>query len=323
MNAVILAGGFGTRLKGLTENLPKTMLSVANSPLIDYAVSHLWDIGIKDFVFTLNYRPEDIIEWCIGYNGATCRFSLESEPLGTLGGVKAVEDFLHDVFIVISGDVVENINLSAMLNKHLNSGSEMTMAVAEVADISGFGAVEIDPWGRVISFKEKQGSGVGGLVNTGVYIVNKSVLKLVPKDAKLDFALDLLPVLASSGQLASFVHDGYWQDAGTLERFYNVNFDMLGGGFNKKAPNKFRVINREYNDSLVGSGSVVEGQIDGCIIGSGAYIDKNASLVDCIVMPNSRANGKHFSSIINKGSVLGIAGAGENGQSAEYRVFGV
>jgi len=318
MNAVILAGGFGSRLKGLTENLPKPMLSVANAPMIDYAVSHLWDFKIRDFVFTLNYKPEDIIEWCIGYHGATCRFSLESEPLGTLGGVKAVEDFLHDIFIVVSGDVIENINFDAMLNKHLNSGADITMAVAEVDDVFGFGVPQIDAWGKVIDFKEKQGvKGLAGLVNTGVYMINKSVLARIPKDVKLDFAVDLLPVLAADGKLHSYTHDGYWQDAGTLERYYNVNFNLMGGGFYFKAPNKFRVLNREMGGNLVASTAFVEGQIEGCIVGDGAYVESGAVLTDCIVLPKVRASSKHFNAIVGRGSVLGVQREGYIKHGAE------
>jgi len=336
MNAVILAGGFGSRLSPLTDNLSKPMLQVANVPMIDYAVSHLWSIGIRDYIFTLNYRPEDIIEWCIGYRGAVSRFSLESEPLGTLGGVKAVEEFLQDVFIVASGDVIENINLDAMLHKHFASNADITMAVSEAADVSRFGVPELDAWGRVIGFIEKPLARQSGFVNTGIYIVNKCVLADVPQDIKLDFAKDLFPTLAAKGTLYAYTHDGYWQDAGTLASYYHVNFDLLKGGFFNPAPNRFRTQSRltatseafdlmsnsvAQSDSLIAAAAAVHGEVSRSIVGHESFVAAHACITDCILLPGARVAAHHHGAIIGKGFTLPVKTSYDTQPSQMHQPF--
>ena len=342
MNAVILAGGFGSRLSPITDNLAKPMLSVANAPMIDYSVSHLFNSGVKDFVFTLNYKPQDIIEWCIGYKGVTSRFSLESEPLGTLGGVKAVEDYLHDVFIVCSGDCIADVDFKSMINTHLNSNASVTMAVAHASDASCFGVPTIDDTGRITGFVEKpQTRGNGCLVNTGIYIINKSILSIVPKYTKIDFANDLFPTLAFKGELQAFVHDGYWQDAGTLDRYYSANFDIKNSNLIKPAPNMHRIqctthsaqctidddnlgldAEQQKNsppkegwqaqpdgvgkNSLIATTAQINGNIQNCIIGDKAYVENSANLTNCIVLKGAKAVGTQNGTIIGKGYNLAV-----------------
>ena len=309
MNAVILAGGFGSRLSPVTDLLPKPMVSVGLKPMIDYTVSHLWEVGVRDFIFTLSYKPADIIDWCVGYNGATCRFSLESTPLGTLGGVKAVEPFLKEHFIVISGDVIENIDISAMLNKHLSSGALVTMAVKEVEDGSKFGMCEIDGFGHITGFVEKPQDGRGGYANAGVYIVDKSVMSLVPLDVKLDFSKDLFGVLVERGQLSAFIHDGYWRDCGTLQAYYETNFEMLKGGFYKSAPNHHSHKRQGFRtggegQSLISTTANVEGDVFNSIVEPGSFVAKSATLTNCIVLENTYVIGSYENAIIGKTFML-------------------
>ena len=311
MNAVILAGGLGARLNPLTDLLPKPMLSVANMPMIDYTISHLWDIGVKDFVFTLNYRPEHIIDWAIGYHGAVCRFSLEHIPLGTAGGVKAVEPLLNDVFFVLSGDIIQNINLNAMLHKHLNSKAEITMAVVESAHAQHFGVCQIDGWGSVTGFKEKPMGISHGLVNTGVYIINKSVIASLPPNTKLDFAKDVLPALVQKQTLSAFIHEGYWRDVGTLQSYYHTNFELQGNGFFPPAPNRNRSrrlshqTTQPYN-SLIASTATVEGLAMHSIVGANARVHKGAEIENCIVLEGAHVLGRHTHSIIGANFVQKI-----------------
>jgi len=310
MNAVILAGGFGTRLQPLTDVTCKPMLSVCNMPMIDYTVSHLWDSGIKDFVFTLGYKPEQVIDWCIGYTGAVCRFSLEHIPLGSLGGVKAVEAFLKEHFFVFSGDIIEDINLYALMHKHITSGSKITMAVVEVEDSRQYGVVEVDGWGKVISFTEKPPFGGRGLVNAGIYVVDKSILNIVPKDVKMDFAKDLLPVLVTRGELSAYIHDGYWQDLGTINNYFTTNFDVKNGVFFKPAPNSNRdkrlgIRDKELGNLIAAKASVL-GEARNSIIAPNADIAHGARVENCIVLDGAFVRGSHYNSIIGSSFVLPV-----------------
>ncbi|MCL2848275.1 MAG: sugar phosphate nucleotidyltransferase [Firmicutes bacterium] len=311
MNAVILAGGFGTRLQPLTDTACKPMLSVGNMPMIDYTISHLWEAGVRDFVFTLGYKPEQVIDWCIGYTGAQCRFSVEHTPLGSLGGVKAVEPFLKEHFFVISGDIIEDINLYALAHKHITSGAKITMAVVEVEDSSQYGVVEMDGWGKVTGFIEKPIFGGKGLVNTGVYVVDKNVLLEVPSDVKMDFAKDLLPMLVERGELSAYIHDGYWQDLGTIGNYFTTNFDLINGGFFKNAPNSFRDkrqgirVKGEFNN-LVASKASVFGRIRNSIVAPNATVMQNANINNCIVLDGAFVRGEHHNSIIAPHFVLPV-----------------
>ncbi|MCL2798117.1 MAG: NDP-sugar synthase [Firmicutes bacterium] len=317
MNALILAGGRGARLAPLTDAIPKPMLTVANAPMVDYAVSHLWDFGLREFVFTLFFMPEAVIDWAIGYHGAVCRFMLEPEPLGTLGGVKVAEDFLDDTFIVLSGDAIEDINLDAMLHKHHKSGAEVTMAVTEAADLSLYGVPELDAFGFVTGYTEKPrpGTAKSRYANCGVYIVQKSVLSRVPADVKTDFSLDLFPALVAERKLAAFIHDGYWRDLGEPQGYYEANFELLRGGFFPPAPSRRRgrCPNRwigEPHQSLLAASAQVLGAVKHSVIGADAIILPDARIDSCVVLEGATASGTHQNAIVGRDFVLQVSPQG-------------
>ena len=305
MNAVILAGGFGSRLKPLTDETIKPMLPLCNAPTIDYTVSHLVDFGINNVVFTLAHKPEQIIEWAVGYSDISCRFSIETRPLGTAGGVKAAEKFLDDTFIVVSGDALEDIDFAAMLHKHVASNADVTIAVKYAENTSLYGVVETDAWGSITGFKEKPAAGEtdSKLINCGVYMVNKSVLKLIPKHEKFDFARDLFPLLLERGKMAAYIHDGYWCDIGDVKSYYKANYDVLHGGFFPVCRNSFRTNYASYRighsgSSVIACDSTLVGNISHCIVGRRSKISSGSMLENCIVMDNVTVKGRYMDSII-------------------------
>ena len=313
MNAVILAGGFGSRLKPLTDETIKPMLPLCNTPTIDYAVSHLRSFGVRDIVFTLAHKPEQIIEWAVGYSDTVCRFSIETHPLGTAGGVKAAEKFLDDTFIVASGDALENVDFASMLNKHVRSKSDLTMAVKHEKNTSLYGVVETDAWGTVTGFKEKPafGESTSTLINCGIYIINKSALKYVPKRTKFDFAKDLFPILLERGKMSVFIHDGYWCDIGDVKSYYKANFDVLGGGFFEPCRNNFRNIYASYHigsggTSVIACDSKLVGNISRCIVGRGSRVSSGSVLENCIVMDGVTVKGRYADCIIGNGFALNV-----------------
>ncbi len=310
MNAVILAGGFGSRLKPLTDTVPKPMLPIANAPMLDYAVSHLHACGITDTVFTLGYYPEQITAWVDGYSGVRARYLVENVPLGTAGGVRAACDYLDDTFIVISGDALENIDYAAMLQSHVHSGRLVTMAVTNVDDPRAFGLVECAPDGRVTAFTENPADAAeSGVVNCGVYIIDRKTLSRIPRGLKFDFSRDLFPALVRDGQLGAYFHHGFWSDLGTPRAYYEANFVARDGGFFPKAFNRFRTVSHKTgcaDPTLAAYSSIITGRCAGSIVGENAAIPSDAAVQSCVVLPNVTVHGRHYGEIVGEGYCLPI-----------------
>lgn len=307
MNAVVLAGGLGSRLLPLTLNVPKPMLPLANVPMLDYSLAHLVSAGVTDIVFTLGHYSEQIKEFCSGYTGIDCKFIVEDSPLGTAGGVRAAGEFLDDTFIVLSGDAVEDIDFSALLHKHYTSGALVTMAVTKVDDPSLYGVVELDGYGSITGFCEKPkiGEAKSNLVNCGIYIIDKSVLQYIPRDVKYDFSRDLFPQILQMGKLSAYIHDGYWCDIGDHRSFYQANFYLSGGGFFPPIQNLKRYKYSSYltggiGGNLISSSASLVGACRSSIVGHGARIASGASVDNCIIMDNAVVTGRYLNAIIGQ-----------------------
>lgn len=320
MNAVILAGGFGSRLKPLTDTVPKPMLPIANAPMLDYAVAHLRAFGIADTVLTLGYKAEQIRRWMGGYRGVRARYTVEDVPLGTAGGVRAACAYLDDTFLVISGDALENVDYAAMLQSHRQSGKLVTMAVTSVPDPRAFGLVSYAPDGTVTAFAEKPEDAEGsGVVNCGVYIVNRRVLDRIPRAVRYDFSRDLFPALVAEGELNAFYHDGYWSDLGTPRAYYEANLAMLRGGFYPQVYNRHRTVSHRIGSdrpTLAAYSALVTGKTWASVVGEDAAVPSDAQLDACVVLPRVTVHGRHFREIIGEGYVVPIASPSEISQDS-------
>ena len=239
MKAVILAGGFGKRLMPLTMNTPKPMLKICNQPMIDYCISQASYYDVLDLTLTLAYQPQEITNWCDGYKDIKFHYSLENEPLGTFGGVKKALSEPDDEFFVLSGDGINDLNLYEMMKSHHKSGAEVTIAVTYSSTPSLYGVVEIDEKSYVKSFYEKPTTFKGNTVNTGIYIINKSVLSFL-SDGYFDFAKDLFPIVLKKGRINVFYHEGYWNDVGNPKSYFETNFFMKNKKFFPFATNCLR-----------------------------------------------------------------------------------
>ncbi len=175
MRAVIMAGGQGTRLRPLTNNQPKPMIPIVNTPCMEHIVRLLKRYGFEDIVVTLEYMPEAIR----GYFGdgsawgVKMEYSVEEEPLGTAGSVKCVEEWLPERFVIVSGDALTDVDLEKAVAFHEERGAEVTLVLKEVDDPSGFGIVVVDDDGRVTEFLEKpdEDEVFSNTANTGIYVV--------------------------------------------------------------------------------------------------------------------------------------------------------
>ena len=309
MKAIVLAGGFGSRLKPLTDSCPKPLLRIAGKQMLDYTVAQLHAYGINDITYTLHYYANDIISFCSGYRELRQGFVTELNPLGTCGGVKAACGGAGDTFIVVSGDVINNIDLSALMVTHYNSDALVTMAVTPVENPSLYGVVRLDG-AKVTGFVEKpQDSAFGNLINCGVYVVDRRALRYVPENTVFDFARDLFPILLGKGRLAAYRHEGYWSDIGDFAGYYKTNFDMSGGGFYPRVGNR-----RVASLSLVPDGSgvyaadtaVLKGYTRNSIVGESSVVDSAASVTDCIVLDGARADGIYSGAIIGRDFVIQV-----------------
>ena len=226
MQAVIMAGGRGSRLMPLTKSMPKPLVPILDKPIMCYILSLLKTHGIEDIIVTLGYEG-DMIQRTFGDGselGVRLRYVRESEPLGTAGGVKNAERYIDEDFVVISGDAYTDMDLSALVAFHRNRGGLVTVATHYEQDVSRFGSVLTDERGCITNFYEKVVQSPSNWVNTGVYVLQREVLDLIPK-SKYDFALDLFPTLL--GKMYALPCDCYWSDIGTLATYYLTNYEIV------------------------------------------------------------------------------------------------
>ena len=230
-----MAGGEGTRLKRVTGDLPKPMVPLLGKPLMERIIELLRSSGISEIRATLRYNPTPIEEYFGGGErfGVSLSYSLETEPLGTAGGVKNCADFYGgEDFLVISGDAACDFDLSRLIASHRQSGAAVTMALYECSDPLSYGLVVPDGQGDVRCFIEKPGweKVVTNLVNTGIYVLSPRAMALVPEGLQFDFARGLFPLLMEKGErIHGEVMDGYWCDVGTPRAYFHCCLDALDG----------------------------------------------------------------------------------------------
>lgn len=234
MKAVVMAGGSGSRLRPLTINRPKPMVPLVNKPVIGHILDLLKRHGITEVVITLQYMAEDIQDY-LGDGqslGMHIEYSIEETPLGTAGSVKQAQKFLDDTFLVISGDAVTDINLTALAEYHKAKKALATITLYQVSNPLEYGVVIIDEQGRIRQFLEKPSWGevISDTVNTGIYALEPEVLDYFEPGISFDFSKDLFPILLSRDDpMYGYVAKGYWCDVGNLFEYMRATQDVLEG----------------------------------------------------------------------------------------------
>ena len=215
MKAVVMAGGEGTRLRPLTSNQPKPMVTIAGRPCMEHILELLRRHDLSRIVATLAYMPQMIR----GYFGEGSHldveldYSVEEVPAGTAGSVKLCEHYLDETFVVVSGDALTDIDLSALVSFHKERGAVATLALKRVENPLEFGVVITEEDGRIDRFLEKPtwGEVFSDTINTGIYVLEPEVLDYIPDDEPFDFSKELFPKLLDRGApLYGYVADGYW-----------------------------------------------------------------------------------------------------------------
>jgi len=229
-----MAGGEGTRLRPLTSNQPKPMLPMANRPMMEHVVALLRQHGLSEIVVTVAFMPNAIRSYFGDGSelGVTMVYATEETPLGTAGSVLNARQELDERFIVISGDVLTDIDLSAVIDFHQRKGALATLALSAVEDPLEFGIVITNEDGSVERFLEKPtwGQVFSDTINTGIYVLEPEIFDHIPADRPADFSQDVFPaVLAGGLPIFGYVADGYWEDVGTTDAYLRAHQDILDG----------------------------------------------------------------------------------------------
>ena len=231
--AVILVGGEGTRLRPVTSRVPKPVAPMVERPFVAYILDTLARHGVELAIFSTGFLAE-AIEAEIG-DGATfglqVEYAVEEEPLGTAGAIANCSDRLRDGgFYVFNGDVLSDVDLTALAGFHAASGGMGTIFLTPVEDPRRYGLVELHADGAVASFLEKPGEWAGtALINAGVYVLEREVLELIPRGRLFSIERGVFPRLAQAGSLYGHAEHGYWRDIGTPESYLQAHFDILEG----------------------------------------------------------------------------------------------
>jgi len=261
MQAIVLVGGEGTRLRPLTNDVPKPALTLVDRPFLAYMIEWLAAHGVTEAVLACGFLP-DVLQEALGegeHAGVRLTYVTEPERRGTAGAIRfaadALGDDLDDRFLALNGDVLTDLDLSALMRAHGERGARATIALYPVEDSAAYGLVDVDGEGGVTDFVEKTGEAVPGEINAGAYFLERSVLDLIPPGREVSIEREVFPRLVGDG-LGALRLDGYWMDIGTPERYLQASWDILEG----------RVATR------------VRPTAPGLLVGAGAEIDSGATV---------------------------------------------
>ncbi len=336
MQAVILVGGEGTRLRPLTSTVPKPVVPLVDRPLMGYMLEWLRGHGVQDVVMLMGYLATALRE-VLGDGsqyGLRIRYIEEPEPRGTGGALKFAESLLDERFLMLNGDVLSDMNLSQQIEQHERTGARGTLALVPVEDPSAFGLVRTTEDRAVTEFVEKPSPDQidTNLISAGAYVLERDVVDLIEPDRNVSIEREIWPQLVGQG-LFAFPHEAYWLDIGTPERYLEATYDLLegtcrssvierlGDTFMAVAPDA-EVAGRVVPPAVVGRGvrvaagaqvgsltvlgdgvSVGEGAtIERSVVMEGAEIGAGCVLRGCVVAAGARVAAR---SQITDGAVLG------------------
>lgn len=230
MQALVLVGGVGTRLRPLTNNVPKPALPLCGKPFLSYMLEWLGEHGVDDVVLACGFEPAALRE-AIGDGDAGQRISylVEPEPRGTGGAVRFADERLAERFLVLNGDVLTDLDVGALVERHTATGAIGTLGLYRVEDATGYGIVNHDENGVVAEFVEKPDPAeatCGGEINAGIYVLEHAVLELIEPDREVSIEREVFPALIGRG-LHAWAMEGYWMDIGTPDRFLQASWDIL------------------------------------------------------------------------------------------------
>jgi len=317
MQALILAGGKGTRLRPLTVYTPKPIVPFLNRPFLLYQLEILRRAGIEDITLSLNYQP-DKIEQILGDGsdyGVNLRFITEPNPMGTGGAYKFAASDIRETTVVFNGDILTDLDIAGVIEFHRAKRSAATIVLAPVENPSAYGFVETDAEGRVLRFREKPkpeelAELTTNTINAGIYVLEPEVLDMIPEGVNHSFEYNVFPdLLAGEKPFYAYVlRENYWRDIGNPESYLRGHHDFLSGkirGFEIERSAKTDV----SHTALVDKNSVVEedaiikpgARIVNSVIGRGVLVEEKAVVENSVVWAHTRVSG----SAEIRGAVIG------------------
>jgi len=293
MKAIVLAGGFATRLRPISYVIPKLLFPVAGKPMIYWTFDLLRKFRVDEVVLGVNYLAEELRKR-VGneYRGMRIKYSLEKSPLGTGGPIKLASKMIRltKTFIAMNGDIITNTNSDEMLKHHKSSRAAITDALHEVRDPSRFGVVELDSASRIIRFVEKPNKkdASSHLVNAGIYLAEPSVLEQIPSGRKVSLEREIFPLLASRRKLCGYQLFDYWFDIGNIYDYKKANFALLARMNGKsiirygKDPTKKSELTSPI---VIGKHTIVgpKSKLANVAIGNNVLLDKGVKISNSII----------------------------------------
>ncbi|MFC0313521.1 sugar phosphate nucleotidyltransferase [Gordonia phosphorivorans] len=288
VQALILVGGKGTRLRPLTLSAPKPMLPTAGVPFLTHMISRIREAGVTDIVLGTSYQAEVFSDY---YGdgadlGVKLTYVTETEALGTGGGIRNVYDALTaDTVLVFNGDVLGGTDIREVLDTHRTSGAEVTLHLVRVGDPRAFGCVPTDASGRVTAFLEKTQDPPTNQINAGTYVFNRDVIAEIPSGRPVSVEREIFPRLLAAGRhVQAYVDDAYWRDMGTPEDFVRGSADLVRGIAGSPA------LNGDSGEFLVKDGAQVASDavlIGGTVVGAKAQIGSGARLDGAVIFDDA------------------------------------
>lgn len=312
MKAVVLAGGFGTRLRPLSCTRPKLLFPVGNKPLLDWTLKKLAKSGVEEVVLAVNYMAEAFIHrYGNSKYGMKLLYSKEDKPLRTGGAIKKAEELIghEEPFLVLNGDILANISYKELVEKNRVNNAIATIALYRVEDTSQYGVVELTEKGCVTQFVEKPSSDktTSDLVNAGIYVFDPKILEYIPCNKPVSIENEVFPKLADEGKLYGHIFEGMWIDIGELKNYLKANQLLLDieikksqlasdvileGKVEIKAP---IVIDRK---TIIGEKSKIGPHVS---LGERVSVGKGVSIENSVIFPGTMIS--DFTSI--RGAIIG------------------
>jgi mannose-1-phosphate guanylyltransferase len=351
MQALILAGGEGTRLRPLTSTVPKPVVPLVDRPFISYMLEWLRGHGVDDVVMSCGFLASGVRN-VLGDGsrlGIKLRYVEEPRPMGTGGAIKFAEQLLDERFLVLNGDVLTDLDLTTQLAQHEQTGARGTLALVPVEDPTAYGLVRFDDGNAVTEFVEKPAYDdieSTPLISAGAYVLEREVLDLMPPDQNVSIEREVFPKLIGNG-LYAYAGSGYWMDIGTPHRYLRGTWDILEGNVTTEVSKRLDGSFLAVGEGVGGQGRIIPPALveEGCTIGagaqvgslavlgpnvsvgagttieravvlSGAEIGPNCTLRDCIVAAGARVGeGTHVEgeAVLGEGVTVGAGNVLSNG----------
>jgi mannose-1-phosphate guanylyltransferase len=272
MEAIILAGGFGTRLRPLTYTRAKSLLPIMNKPMISYLLDHLPN-SVDTVIIAANYKKDQLEDYIHGLDtDKTIIINDEPKPLGTGGAVKFAENYLSEEFFVLNSDIICSLNLSDMINFHHQHKAIATISLWPVENVSEFGVVDITDQGKIINFieKPKPEDAPSNLINAGAYLLDSSVLDYIETGRLVSMEKEIFPqIIQKTDRFYGYQFKGFWMDIGRIKSYLDIHQYLL----------------KQHQDPIVtGENLINKGLVEESVLGDNVYIGEGSIIRNSVIL---------------------------------------